>query len=64
MLSQLEVQFLKKSHHNFNIQFIRSLILLGKFEKSFTYAKNLEEENANFDEANIILGINYFINND
>ena len=51
-------------HKNFKIQFLRTLVLLGKFEKSFTYAKNLEEENANFDEANIILGINYFINND
>ena len=41
-----KVRSLKSSHSNFNIQFIRTLILLEKFEQAFTFSKSiwLEDE--------------------
>ena len=34
-----KVQLLKKSHKNYNIQFIRTLILLEKFNEAFEFSK-------------------------
>ena len=51
-------------HPNFNVQFLRTLVLLEKFDKSFAYVKNLSVKEANFAEANLLLGLNYYISND
>lgn len=59
-----EVQFLKNRHSNYNIQFLRTLILLKKFEEAFSFSKSVWNEGEFFFEADIILGLNYFINED
>ncbi len=52
---------LKNIHSNFNIEFIRTLVLLDKFEEAVKFSKNVLEENNFFYEANLILGLDYFI---
>ena len=59
-----EVQFLKTSHSNYNIQFLRTLVLLNKFEEAFSFSKSVWKEEEFFFEADIVLGLNYFINKD
>ena len=59
-----EVQFLKTSHSNYNIQFLRTLVLLNKFEEAFSFSKSVWNKEEFFFEADIILGLNYFINKD
>ena len=59
-----KVQFLKTRHSNYNIQFLRTLILLKKFEEAFSFSKSVWNEGEFFFEADIILGLNYFINED
>lgn len=57
-----KVHILKNSHHNFNIKFIRTLILLEKFEQAFEFSKDIWVEDEFFFEADLLLGLNYFIN--
>ena len=54
----------KNEYDNFNIQFLRTLVLLGKFDKSFEHVQDLSPEKINFLEANILLGLSYFVKND
>jgi len=56
-----KVRFLKNSHYNFNVQFVRTLILLEKFEKAFAFSKNIWKEGELFFEADLLLGLDYFI---
>ena len=56
-----KLKFLKNNHRNFNIQFLRTLILLKKFDEAFEFSKNIWNENELFFEADLILGINYFV---
>ena len=58
------VQSLKSIHSNFNIQFIRSLILLGKFEQAFVFAKNIWREDELFFEVDLLLGLKSLIEKD
>ena len=59
-----KVQFLKNSHHNFNIEFIRTLVLLGKFEQAFRFLKDIWLEDEFFFEADLLLGLDSFVNKD
>ena len=59
-----KVQSLKNTHSNYNIQFLRTLIILQKFEQAFDFSKSVWDENELFFEADLILGINYFLNKD
>ena len=59
-----KVQSLKSRHYNYNIQFIRTLVLLGKFEEAFKFSKKIRLENESFFEVDLLLGLNYFINDD
>ena len=56
-----KVRSLKNTHSNFNIQFIRSLILLEKFEKAFAFSEHVWDEDKLFFESDLLLGLNYFI---
>ena len=58
------VQSLKSIHSNFNIQFIRSLILLGKFEQAFVFAKSIWREDELFFEIDTLLGLKSLIEKD
>ena len=39
-----KVQSIKKSHSNYNIQFIRTLVLLDKFNQAFDFSKEIWSE--------------------
>ena len=58
------VQSLRSIHSNFNIQFIRSLILLGKFEQAFVFAKSIWREDELFFEIDLLLGLKSLIAKD
>ena len=59
-----KVKSLKKTHSNYNVQFIRSLILLEKFEQAFTFSKSIWLEDELFFEADLLLGLESFIKRD
>ena len=58
------VQPLKDIHKNFNIQFIKTLILLEKFEEAFAFSKSIWVKEESIFEVDLLLGINSFINKD
>ena len=59
-----KVQSLKNDHSNFNVQFIRTLILLEKFEQAFTFSKDIWLEDEYFFEIDLLLGLESFIKKD
>ena len=59
-----KVQSLKNDHSNFNVQFIRTLILLGKFEQAFAFSKDVWLEDEYFFETDLLLGLESFIKKD
>ena len=59
-----KVQSLKNDHSNFNVQFIRTLILLEKFEQAFAFSKDVWLEDEYFFEADLLLGLESFIEKD
>ena len=59
-----KVQFLKNIHSNYNIQFVRSLVLLNKFGKAFSFSKSVWNEDENLFEVDLLLGIEYFLKKD
>ena len=59
-----KVQSLKNSHTNFNIQFIHTLILLEKFKQAFAFSKSVWLVDELFFEADLLLGLESFINED
>jgi len=59
-----KVQSLKNSHSNFNVQFIRTLILLEKFEQAFAFSKDVWLEEEYFFETDLLLGLESFIKKD
>ena len=52
-----KVRSLKNSHSKFNIEFIRTLILLEKMDKAYTFSKSIWDENELFFEADLLLGL-------
>jgi len=59
-----KVQLLKNDHSRYNIEFLRTLILLGKFDKAFAFSENVWDKNELFFEADLLLGLNFFKNKD
>ena len=59
-----KAKLLKNIHSNYNIQFIRTLVLLDKFEQAFSFSRDLQKEGKLFFEADLLLGLDYFINKD
>ena len=59
-----KVQSLKNDHSNFNVQFIRTLILLEKFNQAFAFSKDVWLEDEYFFETDLLLGLEFFIKND
>ena len=59
-----KVQSLKNSHSNFNVRFIHTLILLEKFEQAFAFSKSVWLVDELFFEADLLLGLESFINKD
>ena len=59
-----KTQSLKNVHFNYNVQFVRSLILLNKFDKAFSFSNSVWKEDENFFEADLLLGIENFLKKD
>ena len=59
-----KVQSIKNIHSQFNIEFIRTLVLLEKFEQAFVFSKNVWNEDELFLETDLLLGLNFFIKED
>ena len=57
-------QSIKKIHTNFNIQFIRSLIILEKYKRAFEFSKSIWSEEEPLFEADLLLGLESVINKD
>ena len=58
------VQLLKNDHSRYNIEFLRALVLLGKFDKAIAFSENVWDKNKLFFEADLLLGLNFFKNKD
>ena len=59
-----KVQLLKERHSNFNIEFIRTLVLLEKFDQAFAFSKSIWDKDELFFEADLLLGIDSLIKKD
>ena len=59
-----KVKSLRNKHSRFNIAFIRTLILLDKFEQAFAFSKSVWSEDEFLFEADLLLGLNSFIKED
>ena len=59
-----KVQSLKNKHSQFNIEFIRTLVLLEKFEQAFSFSRSVWIEDELFFEADLLLGLDFFIKKD
>jgi len=59
-----KVKSLKNKHSRFNIEFIRTLILLEKFEQAFVFSKSVWADDELFFEIDLLLGLDYFIKKD
>jgi len=58
------VKLLKDKHTKFNIEFVRNLILLEKFNEAVSFSKKIWKKDELFFEADLILGLDYFIKKD
>ena len=59
-----KVKSLKNVHSQYNIEFIRTLVLLEKFDKAFVFSENIWTESELFFEADLLLGLNSLIKKD
>ena len=59
-----KVSVLKDKHSKFNIEYLRTLILLEKFELAFDFSRKVWLENELFFEADLLLGIDSLIKKD
>ena len=55
---------LKNKHSNYNIQFVRTLILLEKFDEAIAFSKGIWNENESLFEIDLLIGLDYFIKED
>jgi len=51
-------------HSQYNIEFLRTLVLIEKFKKANDFSKKVWSENELFFEADLLLGLNSFIKRD
>ena len=54
----------ENSHYKYNIEFIRTLVILEKFNPAFTFSRKIWNKNELFFEADLLLGLDYFIKKD
>tara|TARA_Y100000590_G_scaffold437516_1_gene559253 strand:+ start:1768 stop:3486 length:1719 start_codon:yes stop_codon:yes gene_type:complete len=59
-----KVKSLKNKHSKFNVEFLRTLILLEKFDEALDFSKSVWNEEELFFEADLLLGLDYFIKRD
>ena len=59
-----KVESIKNRHSQFNVEFIRTNVLLGKFKQAFAFSKSVWLVDELFFEADLLLGLESFINKD
>ncbi len=59
-----EIDLNNFKHSNLNIEFIRTLVLLEKFDDAIALSKKTWKKEDVFFEADLLLGINFFIKRD
>ena len=59
-----KINSLKNVHYNYNIKFLRSLVILNKFDEAFSFSKEVWDEEILYFDADLLLGLNYFIKKD
>jgi len=59
-----KVQSIKNIHSQFNVEFIRTIVLLEKFKQAFAFSKNVWSKDELFFETDLLLGLDYFIKKD
>jgi len=59
-----KVKSLSKSHTQYNIEYIRTLVLLEKFQEAFAFSESVWEEDELFFSADLLIGLNYFLKQD
>ena len=59
-----KVQSLKEVHSKFNVEFIRTLVLIGKFNEAFDFSKKVWTEDEHLFEVDLLLGLNFFTKRD
>jgi hypothetical protein len=55
-----KVESVKNRHSQFNVEFVRTLVLLEKFDEAFIFSKSIWDENELFFEADLLLGLDSF----
>jgi len=55
-----KVQLLKNHHSKYNVEFLRNLILLEKFNEAFAFSESVWNKNELFFESDLLLGLNFF----
>ena len=59
-----KLEAIKNKHSQFNVEYIRTLVLLGKFKEAFAFSKKVTDEDELFFETDLLLGLNFFLNKD
>ena len=59
-----KVKLLKEHHSKYNIEFLRTLVILEKFDKALIFSKSVWDKNELFFEGDLLLGLNFFKNKD
>ena len=59
-----KVNLLEDKHDIFNVQYIRTLVLLGKFDKAIDFSKSVWKKENFYFEADLLIGLDYFIKED
>ena len=53
---------LKNNHQNYNAKYLRSLVLLNKIDKAFSFSRDVWTEKKIFFDADLLIGLDYFLN--
>jgi len=59
-----KIKPLKEKHMRFNVEYLRTLILLDKFKDAFIFSRSLSNNNQTFFESDLLLGLDYFLKGD
>ena len=59
-----KINSLKNMHYNYNVQYLRSLILLNKFDEAFSFSKEIWDEKILYFDADLLIGMKYFLEED
>ena len=59
-----KVKSLQNKHSQFNTEFLRTLVFLDKFNEAFSFSQEVWNEEELFFEADLLLGLKYFMERD